>query len=81
MLWDKPGEVADRLYAWAKSNEMVGKVATVYELHQGEDMRETEFYDMDEGVVRKALDVLVQQCRAVLLESGTHSDEDGVKFL
>ncbi len=60
---------------------MVGKVATVYELHQGEDMRETEFYNMDEGVIRKALDVLVQQCHAVLLESDTHSDEDGVKFI
>ncbi len=60
---------------------MVGKVATVYELHQGEDMRETEFYNMDEGVIRKALDVLVQQCRAVLLESDIHSDEDGVKFI
>ncbi len=81
LLWDKPAEVAERLYAWAKSSEMIGKVATVYELHQGEDMRETEFYCMDEGVVRKALDVLVKQSRAVLLESDIHSDEDGVKFL
>ncbi len=60
---------------------MVGKVATVYELYQGEDTRETEFYCMDKGVLRKALDVLVHQRRAILLESDTHKDEDGVKFL
>ena len=36
LLWQRPEDVADRIYEWAKMNDMVGKVATVYELHQGE---------------------------------------------
>jgi hypothetical protein len=85
---------------------MIGKVATVYELYQGEvsrpqirinfsalvvlthtitpsiiqDIQETDFFGMDESIIRKALGILCDEDRAVLFR-GESSDEDGVKFL
>ena len=36
LMWDTPADTAARLYEWAKQNNQIGGVVTVYELHQGE---------------------------------------------
>ncbi|KAG5175912.1 ESCRT-II complex subunit-domain-containing protein [Tribonema minus] len=79
LFWDTPADTAARLYEWARSTGLVGSVVTVYELHQGEDTRETQFHGMEEGVLRKAIAVLEADGRAVLFQGAT-STEDGFKF-
>ncbi|CAM9497295.1 unnamed protein product [Discosporangium mesarthrocarpum] len=80
LMWQSPDEIAAKLYDYVRNNGMVGSVFTVYELHQGDEVEETEFHGMDEDLFRKALIVLENRGRAEIFK-GTTSEEDGVKFL
>eukprot|EP00612_Vaucheria_litorea_P000847 CAMPEP_0171451862 /NCGR_PEP_ID=MMETSP0945-20130129/195_1 /TAXON_ID=109269 /ORGANISM="Vaucheria litorea, Strain CCMP2940" /LENGTH=110 /DNA_ID=CAMNT_0011976403 /DNA_START=231 /DNA_END=563 /DNA_ORIENTATION=+ len=79
LYWESPKETASKLYKWVEDNFLKGNVLTVYELHKGEDMKETEFFGMDEIVLRKAIDILEKENKAAVLKGST-CDEDGVKF-
>lgn len=65
------------IYAYVSSKGLQGTVLTLFELSQGDDVEEEEFYGMQQEVLVKALQVLERERKCELIIS----DEDqGVKF-
>jgi ESCRT-II complex subunit VPS25 len=72
--WRSAGEWADLMYAWVEETGQKGGVLTVYELREGEGR---EWKEMDEGMLRKVLAVLVKRGRAQVFGE---KEGEGVKF-
>ena len=69
------------LYAWVEETGQKGSVLTVYELREGDAVRGKEWRDMDEGMLRKVLAVLVKRGKAqIFAGQGGGDGGEGVKF-
>ncbi|EHK44266.1 hypothetical protein TRIATDRAFT_223434 [Trichoderma atroviride IMI 206040] len=77
IYWRKPQEWAVLIEAYVDETAQKGSVLTVYELTEGENTRGTEFHGMDNGVLMKALNILVKRGKAQIFGS---EDSLGVKF-
>ncbi|KAL7924707.1 ESCRT-II complex subunit domain-containing protein [Trichoderma austrokoningii] len=77
IYWRKPQEWAALIEAYVDETAQKGSVLTVYELTEGENTRGTEFHGMDNGVLMKALHILVKRGKAQIFGS---EDSLGVKF-
>ena len=75
--WRSAGEWAERVYGWVEETGQKGAVLTVYELREGEGVRDREWREMDEGMLRKVLGALVKRGKAQMFGS---EGADGVKF-
>ncbi|KAK5123188.1 hypothetical protein LTR85_003387 [Meristemomyces frigidus] len=77
VYWKTPGEWADALHGWVDETGQKGTVLTVYELREGDAVRSKEWRDMDEGMLRKVLNVLVKRGKAQIFGQ---EENAGVKF-
>jgi ESCRT-II complex subunit VPS25 len=65
------------LYAWVEETGQKGSVLTIYELRESESVEKKEWRDMDEGMLRKVLGVLVKRGKAQVFGQ---AEGEGVKF-
>lgn len=73
--------LASEIYSWAVGENLVGNVATLYEMVEGNDYGgDSPFKGIDMAVVRKALMILQTSGKCVVID-GASPEEDGVKFL
>lgn len=79
IIWRKPSELASDIYTWAGKNGFIGSIATLYELHSGEDVNGMSFQGADEELIRRALSILEDQGKCAVFQGDT-SSEDGIKF-
>ncbi|PIB01170.1 Vacuolar protein-sorting-associated protein 25 [Cercospora beticola] len=77
IYWKTPAEWADLLYAFVEDTGQKGAVLTIYELREGDASRGKEWSDIDEAVLRKALNVLAKRGKAQIFGQ---EDSAGVKF-
>lgn len=77
VYWRTPGEWADMLYGWVDETGQKGAVLTIYELREGDAVRSREWKDMDEGLLRKVLNVLVKRGKVQIFGQ---EESAGVKF-
>ncbi|CCX07114.1 ESCRT-II complex subunit-domain-containing protein [Pyronema domesticum] len=77
VYWKTPRDWANAVYDWIDTTGQKGGVLTLYEIAWGQLTASTEFHGLDETVLRRALDVLVERGVAKIFGSG---DELGVKF-
>ncbi|PWN40686.1 ESCRT-II complex, vps25 subunit, partial [Ceraceosorus guamensis] len=80
IFWYRPEEWADQIYAWICSTGQNGSILTLYELTHGDPSEGTEFHELPDEMLRKALAILIKDGKAALLEA-TGGEGDGVKFL
>uniref|UniRef100_A0A6A7FZ85 Vacuolar protein-sorting-associated protein 25 n=2 Tax=Hirondellea gigas TaxID=1518452 RepID=A0A6A7FZ85_9CRUS len=78
VLWLSAGEWADKVYKWAQATSKVNTVCTLYELTQGDESTDQEFYGLSDDVMVKALRHLQSEGKAEVIDTG---DGLGVKFL
>lgn len=76
--WKTVNQWAKMIYDHVTDCGLTGSVCTFYELTQSDDVRDKEFHGLDESVLRKALNCLQQEGKAVLIN---FEGADGVKFL
>eukprot|EP00761_Pharyngomonas_kirbyi_P008562 gb/GECH01008574.1/.p1 GENE.gb/GECH01008574.1/~~gb/GECH01008574.1/.p1 ORF type:complete len:177 (+),score=54.81 gb/GECH01008574.1/:1-531(+) len=79
IYWKTPEEWGDMLFNWAVDNGLTDTVCTLWELMHGENAEGTEFYEMNEHVLRKALKHLEKQQKAQVF-AGSSAENQGVKF-
>lgn len=65
------------IYAWVDETGQKNSVLTVYELRESDAVRGREWKDMDEGMLRRVLGVLVKRGKAQVFGQ---DGGDGVKF-
>ena len=75
--WKSASEWADLIYGWVEGTGQKGAVLTVYELR--EEGGGKGWVGMEEGMLRKVLQVLVKRGRAQVFNTGG-GDGEGVKF-
>ncbi|KAA8895911.1 ESCRT-II complex subunit-domain-containing protein [Sphaerosporella brunnea] len=75
--WKKPEEWGSVIFDWIDSTGQKGSVLTLYEIAHGDLTTAQEFHGMEEGMLKKALGVLVKRGSAQIFGSG---EEMGVKF-
>lgn len=77
IYWHTLDEWANIIYNYIMTNGMINTVFTIYELTQGDDIQNEEFYMLDPTVFIKALKILETQgkCEIMLFD-----DQEGVKF-
>lgn len=76
--WKSASEWADEIYGWVDGTGQKGGVLTIYELRDEEEGRRS-WAGMDEGMLRKVLNVLVKRGRAQIF-AAQGGDGEGVKF-
>ncbi|KAJ3221667.1 Peptidyl-prolyl cis-trans isomerase NIMA-interacting protein 1 [Clydaea vesicula] len=79
IYWKKPNEWADLIYKWVFDNGLVNTICTVFELIHGENTEGEEFHNLDERIMKKALNILNKNGKAQIF-SGSNPEELGVKF-
>jgi len=77
VFWRTASEWADMLYGWVDETGQKGAVLTVYELREGDAVMSKDWRDMDEGMLRKVLNVLVKRGKAQIFGQ---EENAGVKF-
>ncbi|XP_076166664.1 vacuolar protein sorting 25 [Ptiloglossa arizonensis] len=77
VYWHTLDEWGEIIYNWAQENGFTGSVFTLFELTQGEDTVNEEFYGLDTEVLIKALRTLETNKKAELI---LFDDNQGVKF-
>ncbi|KAF2857540.1 ESCRT-II complex, vps25 subunit [Piedraia hortae CBS 480.64] len=75
--WKLPDEWADVILKWIEDTGQKGSVLTVYELRESDAVRNMEWRDMDEDLLKKVLGVLVKKGKAQIFGQ---QDGLGVKF-
>lgn len=78
VLWQSAAQWADKIYRWAQATSKVNTVCTLYELTQGDETTDQEFYGLADDVVLKALRHLESEGKAEMIDAG---DGVGIKFL
>lgn len=77
VFWRTPEEWGKMIHKWAATNGLTNSVCTLYELTSGDDATNEEFYGLDHGVLKKALETLEKEGLAELI---LDEDNEGVKF-
>lgn len=75
VLWRSAEEWAKLIYDFAVNSGMTNSVCTLFELVQGDDTTQEEFYGLDVDVLKVFLKTLEAQGRAEVI-----GDDEGVKF-
>ena len=76
--WKSISHWAKSISNYASNRGLVNTVCTFYELTNSDDVQNEEFYGLDETVLRKALQLLESEGKAVLIN---FEGSEGVKFL
>jgi ESCRT-II complex subunit VPS25 len=79
IYWRKPSEWASIMYKWALDRGKVGEVITLFDMLEGEDSEDQEFFGLPSPLALKCLDSLQKQKKALVFSSG-NSEAVGVKF-
>lgn len=75
--WTPPGELADAIYDWAKSNKLVGYTETLDGIASGEDTTRSmsiyfsghpEFFELPKDQILRACQILEESDRVDLFE-------------
>jgi ESCRT-II complex subunit VPS25 len=77
VLWRSLEDWANALHGWVDATGQKGAVLTIYELREGEAVTTQDWRDMDEGLLRKVLNVLVKRGKAQIFGQ---EENAGVKF-
>ncbi|XP_011305258.1 vacuolar protein-sorting-associated protein 25 [Fopius arisanus] len=77
IYWHTLDEWGETIYNWAQMNGLIGSVCTLFELIQGDNTVDEEFFGLDTEVVTRALKTLESQGKAELM---FFDDNQGVKF-
>ncbi|XP_041453533.1 vacuolar protein-sorting-associated protein 25-like [Lytechinus variegatus] len=77
VMWRTPEEWGNLIYKWASNNGMNNSVCTLYEIAQGEDTRDEEFYGLEDWLLKRSLKCLERQRKAELM---SFDGNEGVKF-
>ena len=80
IMTESPASIASQLMDWASTTGNIDSMMTFYELCAGDGYTTAAFAHVDKSILRRALELLVQSGK-VLLVPGETGDEDGVKFL
>ncbi|RSH82569.1 uncharacterized protein EHS24_007551 [Apiotrichum porosum] len=80
IFWRKPEEWGQIIYDWVSDNGFAGSIMTLYEITDGDLSQTTEFRELPDPLLRRALDTLVKRGKAQILRGGDN-DGDGVRFL
>lgn len=80
LYWKRPEEWATTIYDWITSTGQTNSILTFFELTQGDMAHTTDFHELPEPILRKALDVLAKQGKAQVFQ-GVGEQGDGVKFV
>ncbi|GAA5940380.1 ESCRT-II subunit protein VPS25 [Sporobolomyces koalae] len=80
VYWKTPSEWASTIYDWIRETGQQNSILTFYELTQDSPIESLEFYNLPEGLLRKALDILTKQGKCSILK-GIGEQGDGVKFV
>lgn len=75
--WRSAGEWADLIYGWVEETGQKGSVLTIYELRESDAVKGKEWREMDEGMLRKVLGVVVKRGKAQVFGQ---AEGEGVKF-
>jgi len=79
IYWRTPAEWANLIYQYVNDTGLTDQVCTIYELREGDDVQDQEFFQLDLDVFMKALDVLEKFGKAKVF--GSPGDTNlGVKF-
>lgn len=78
IFWNTPQEWSVLIYQWAESTGKIGTVCTLFEIINGDDVQDQEFYGLDQEIAKMALNLLEKDKKASLFESLDKSI--GVKF-
>ena len=79
-MWTPPQELAKQLSSWIEETGQNGEVMTLYEIREGDALQGKRFKGVGHQTLRRAIQVLETQGRAVLMP-GEDIDSEGVKFL
>eukprot|EP01086_Lenisia_limosa_P017883 TRINITY_DN9382_c0_g1_i1.p1 TRINITY_DN9382_c0_g1~~TRINITY_DN9382_c0_g1_i1.p1 ORF type:complete len:180 (+),score=37.57 TRINITY_DN9382_c0_g1_i1:129-668(+) len=79
VMWRKPDEWANIIFNWVDSSGSTDTVFTVFDLLNGDDTEDEEFYGMEPEVMLRALKALEKSGRCQIF-TGKETDETGVKF-
>lgn len=77
VYWRTPAEWADVIHAWVEETGQKNAVLTFYELRQGDAVRNKDWRDMDDDLLRKVLNVLVRRGKAQIFGQ---EETSGIKF-
>ncbi|KXL51628.1 hypothetical protein M433DRAFT_59923 [Acidomyces richmondensis BFW] len=77
VFWKTANEWADMIYDWVDETGQKGAVLTIYELREGDAVRNQSWREMDEGMLKRVLSVLVKRGKAQIFGQ---DDNAGVKF-
>lgn len=77
IYWHPLDELGGMIYKWAVDTALTNTVCTIFEIVNGENSIDQEFYEMNENVVRKALKVLEEKGKCELISL---DEAEGVKF-
>ena len=81
ILWKSVPVLSQEIYSWISAQGISSNsIFTIYELHASDDFAEASFHQVDVQLIRRALALLAEQGKCVLIP-GTTPDEDGVKFI
>lgn len=79
IFWRTPNEWADIIWKWVFDHGYTDSVLTVFELQHGDTSEGTEFHEIDDDILRRALAVIEKNKKCEIIR-GSSSDTDGVKF-
>ncbi|CAG9764743.1 unnamed protein product [Ceutorhynchus assimilis] len=77
IYWHTLEEWSSMIYDYVSNRGLQGSVLTLYELSQGDDVKDEEFYEMQQEVLIKVLQTLEKDRKCELILS---DDDQGVKF-
>jgi len=80
IMTESPACIASQLADWANATGNIDNMVTFYELCSGDGYSDAAFAHIDKNILRRALDVLVEGGKAIVIPGET-GDEDGIKFL
>ncbi|KAI8139397.1 ESCRT-II complex subunit-domain-containing protein [Fennellomyces sp. T-0311] len=80
IYWRKPADWASLIWTWADQNGMSNNILTVYEIANGDLVEDQPFYELDQFILLKALNVLVKRGNAQLFKGSSDDESMGVKF-
>jgi len=80
IYWHTPREYADAIYAWVTATGQNNSVLTAHELVHSELVQTEIFAELDDQVLRRALQLLESGGKARVIRASGGSNEYGVKF-
>ena len=80
IMFKSSDALAQEVYEWATRENLIGNVATLYEVLEGDEYRDSPFKGLEISVLKKALTVLQASGRCTVID-GASDLETGIKFV